>query len=125
MSTITGGDNTNLKKSNKKYKPREIKEGRAILVTLSSDCFGSVIPINRKRVFIGRDPDCDGVLLDNLVSKNHIKIEYDNNDYSIEDLNSTNGTELNGRILKKSKHLNSSDRIKVGKTILIFLIEEE
>lgn len=45
---------------------------------------------------IGRSPDSDIQIMDNTVSRNHLKIFRKKNEYFIEDLNSKNGTFVNG-----------------------------
>ena len=45
---------------------------------------------------IGRSPDSDIQIMDNTISRNHLKIFRKNNEYFIEDLDSKNGTFVNG-----------------------------
>jgi len=60
------------------------------------------LKIDKDEIIIGRDPGND-VQIDNIaVSREHAKIVRDQNYYLIEDLNSTNGTFVNG---KKKKYL--------------------
>ncbi len=46
---------------------------------------------------IGRDPACDVVLTGELISRRHTSLEVDQNHVEVTDLNSMNGTLLNGR----------------------------
>lgn len=74
----------------------------------------SELPLNKETMSIGRKDDND-IHLDNLaVSGHHAKILTILNDSFIEDLNSTNGTFLNGTLVKKNP-LSNGDIIKVGK----------
>jgi len=71
---------------------------------------------------IGRKSDND-IHLDNLaVSGHHAKILTVHNDSFIEDMNSTNGTYLNGSLVNK-KPLSHNDLIKVGKHEIKYINE--
>ncbi len=72
------------------------------------------LQLNKETMTIGRKSDND-IHLDNLaVSSHHAKILTILNDSFIEDMNSTNGTYLNGSLIKKNV-LSNGDIIKVGK----------
>ncbi len=71
---------------------------------------------------LGRTKDCDIQIDDQSVSSKHARIVIeadpflDNNQlFFIEDLKSTNGTQLNGVMIKKEK-LTDGDMIKIGFT---------
>lgn len=68
---------------------------------------------------IGRRDTCDIVLNDNSISRRHAQIEKNNEGFYISDLNSTNGTHVNGLLIDTYK-LTSGDVITLGNTILIF-----
>ena len=57
------------------------------------------IPIITVPFVIGSADSCDGVIRHPNVSRNHARITYRDNTYFIEDLNSTNGTRVNGGLL--------------------------
>jgi len=62
---------------------------------------------------------------DEYISHRHARLYFDGNDYWIEDLGSTNGTWVNGEILKKKKKLSNEDVIQVGWTIIFIQKKEE
>lgn len=74
---------------------------------------GSVIPIHNK-LTIGRREDNILVLHDQYVSGYHSEIFVKNDDYFIRDLNSTNGTLLNGKSIDKTINLKLDDEISIG-----------
>lgn len=77
-------------------------------------------PIIRE-VTIGRNKNNDIYLNDPYISKNHCKIGFrDDTDY-IEDLESSNGTYLNGKLIKGVHALNHGDRIKLGSAEFLFV----
>ncbi|HZV55275.1 MAG TPA: FHA domain-containing protein [Rhodocyclaceae bacterium] len=80
------------------------------------------IPITKERVTIGRKPHND-IQIDNLaISGEHAAIITLINDSFLEDLNSTNGTFVNGQPVKKH-FLQNGDVIELGKYGLKYLSE--
>jgi pSer/pThr/pTyr-binding forkhead associated (FHA) protein len=67
-----------------------------------------------ERVTIGRGGDNDIVLYDAGVSRNHARIERSGNAWVLADNGSSNGTELNGRVIALAATLQNGDRIGVG-----------
>lgn len=80
--------------------------------------------LDQEIITIGRKPDND-IQIDNLaVSGNHAKILTILNDSFLEDLNSTNGTLINGQRI--SKHaLRNGEKILIGKHSLEYVNEAE
>ena len=74
---------------------------------------GSIIPI-RSDLSIGRKDSNSIILTDQHVSGNHAKIVVRNNGLFLEDLNSTNGTYLNGNKISSRIKLNNKDEIQIG-----------
>lgn len=67
---------------------------------------------NNTKILIGRDNSCDVVLSDNHVSRQHASLELKNNEITLIDLSSTNGTWVEGkRITKAVVKQNSAFRI--------------
>lgn len=78
--------------------------------------------LDQEIVTIGRKTDNDIHVEDKAVSGNHAKILTILNDSFIEDLNSTNGTLVNGQ--KITKHaLQNGDRVSIGKHDLEYINE--
>jgi len=78
-------------------------------------------------VILGRSKDCDIQIDDQSVSSKHARVvaEEDeflqgNRNYYLEDLKSTNGTELNDHLIAKQK-LVDGDLIKIGFTQFRFI----
>ncbi|MBD7911108.1 MULTISPECIES: FHA domain-containing protein [Clostridium] len=76
---------------------------------------GTVIPV-RGVVTLGRKDDNSVILSDQHVSGNHARFVIKNNILFIEDLNSTNGTFVNGRKVAGKAKLFGKDEIKIGST---------
>lgn len=66
-----------------------------------------------RRVYAGRAGDCDIQLLDRGVSRRHLSVYIEAGEPYVEDLNSSNGTYLNSRRIRKAR-LDDGDLIRVG-----------
>jgi predicted component of type VI protein secretion system len=73
---------------------------------------------------IGRSRECDIVLEDAGISRRHAELRplLDASAWSIEDLGSTNGVQVNGRTVQGEHELRSGDRIELGSTEIVFEI---
>ena len=81
------------------------------------------LKIDQDEIIIGRDSGND-VQIDNVaVSREHARIIRGPNYYLIEDLNSTNGTFVNGKKINK-KYLQEVDEISIGKHSLQIVLED-
>ncbi len=82
------------------------------------------IETEKPEIKIGRSPNTD-IQIDNLaVSKQHARLIKQNDQYAVEDLNSTNGTFLNDTKISRAE-LKNNDIITVGKhTLVIYYFEE-
>lgn len=72
----------------------------------------------KPEIIIGRDPTSDFLLSDERVSLRHCKLSYYQNQWWIEDLNSTNGTFLNNTLISTETVLTDHDMLQIGKIIL-------
>lgn len=79
--------------------------------------------IRKDTTTIGRSTQSDIQLLTGGVSRSHARIEYHNNVYMLVDLNSTNGTWVNGHSIH-AHPLANGDRLKIGETTLTFLLSD-
>ena len=81
------------------------------------------LKIDKDEIIIGRDSGND-IQIDNVaVSREHARIIRGPNFYFIEDLNSTNGTFVNGKMINK-KFLKEEDEILIGKHSLQVVLED-
>lgn len=76
---------------------------------------------NRDAILVGRKETNDIILKNPTVSSHHFKIIRENEDYYIEDQNSTNGTFLNGTQITKAK-IKTGDMVSVSIYSMIFKI---
>src|SRR5436853_6679971 len=88
--------------------------------------------IDKGRVFrdlptpltIGREEGNILRLNDERVSRFHAKVQVDNEDFILTDLESTNGTRVNGTVVQ-IRRLRFGDRVAVGRSLLLFGSGEE
>jgi len=89
----------------------------AVLVICNGGFEGMEYELNGEETIIGRNPTTDVTLLDENISREHAIIlrDIDTGTYSIEDLQSTNGTKVNGKGVR-SVDLEPDDEIEIGHT---------
>ncbi len=94
----------------------------SLVLTLNQSVLGD-FSLNKERLLIGRKPEND-IQVDNLaVSGQHAAIITILNDSFLEDLDSTNGTFVNGKLVKKHA-LKHGDVITIGKHELKYVNDE-
>lgn len=74
---------------------------------------GKVFTLNKDEIIIGRSKECTIKIPAKSVSKRHCRIWQEGDRLFIADLNSTNGTLVNGMKLERDMPLKSGDRIKL------------
>jgi len=81
-------------------------------------------PLNQSVSKIGRDQTNNISLThDHYISRHHAWVLQMQGGYWVEDLGSTNGTMINGELLGERRQINPGDRLTVGKTELVFVVE--
>ena len=73
---------------------------------------------SNRAVIVGRSNKCDIVLSDALMSRQHFRLEKSADAFTVTDLDSHNGTHVNGVLVAEETALKSGDRIRSGKTIV-------
>jgi pSer/pThr/pTyr-binding forkhead associated (FHA) protein len=90
----------------------EIMDGEKRTFTLGED-----------DVIIGRVDDCDIQIATTNVSRRHARISYNNEEYRIEDLGSTNGIYINGVKVERCV-LRKHDVLEIGGVKILFTEEK-
>lgn len=79
----------------------------------------------KKLIRVGKKGDNEIVVNDRTVSRSHFEIQLnDDNSYLLKDLNSTNGTSINGMKVKEA-YLSQGDLIEIGETKIEFQTYDE
>ena len=71
----------------------------------------------QEALLIGRHPDCDLVMADATVSRRHARLIFRDGGWIIQDLESTNGTRLNGKYVGRCR-LHPGDQLALGDQLL-------
>jgi serine/threonine protein kinase len=88
-----------------------------------SGLHGKALPTHKMRLILGRGTTADVVLTDDGASRAHACIAWNGQAWSIEDLGSRNGTKVNEDVLRGNRPLRDGDRIRIGKTELVFELQ--
>jgi two-component system, cell cycle response regulator len=106
------------------------RERRPVLVSLRGELLGTPIPLERDRVVFGRALEADIRLNDCKTSRMHAQITAEVDAVSrvtrfrIKDLGSTNGTLVNGQVVRETV-LNNGDKIIIGDHLFRFDLLDE
>ena len=99
-------------------------EARGVLVICNGGFEGMEYELASGETLIGRNPTTDITLLDENISREHaiVLIDEETGGYTIEDLQSSNGTKVNGKRIR-SADLVDADEIEIGNTRFRFLLK--
>lgn len=118
----------NLDQNTQMYRPlrdttpmKKIVTSSKLVITEGVDQ-GKEFSLGTYRTIIGRRETNDIVLTDISVSRRHAQLDHDNGRYVLTDLNSTNGTFVNGQRITKQL-LEPGDVITFGTTVCIFKVD--
>jgi hypothetical protein len=90
------------------------------LIMLIDGVVSREIELTKDRTTVGRRPYNDIVIDDLTVSGEHAVLQMEADEVYVEDLNSTNGTYVNGKIVRKQR-LQDGDMVEFGKYQLKFV----
>jgi hypothetical protein len=87
---------------------------RPILIIRGDQISPQQWTMHKDDITLGRGDECDIVLPERQISRQHLRIYRDGDAYYAEDLGSSNGTWVNNEPLKESRRLYDNDVIKVA-----------
>ena len=87
------------------------------LIAQKGPSTGTTYELDQPELFIGRDLSNDIVINDPEISRRHARLYKQAGKYVLEDLGSTNGTNVNGERLHGPKQLTHQDHITIGQSI--------
>jgi len=105
-----------------------MNEGRdeiPLLIVPDGDLQGSRWPLVKDKFLIGRGEECDLVVAERQVSRHHARITRTASGYFLEDLDSKNGTHLNGAAIEKPTQLQDGDDIQIALALKLTFIGSE
>ena len=95
----------------------------ATLYVLHGPDKGRTLKIEDDTVLLGRGSD-QAPLTDQTVSRRHAELKREQGAWSLRDLNSANGTYVNGNRLTEPMRLKHGDQVKLGSTLLLYSSED-
>lgn len=95
----------------------EIHEGLRVGSLVLPD--GRRVPLGEQPLVIGRNADCGVVVADARASRQHAEIRAQGNGFVVHDLDSMNGTLVNGTAIREHP-LVDGDEVRLGNTVLRF-----
>lgn len=95
---------------------------KPVLVAREGQLQGQRWTIDSDEFVIGRGHDCNIVLPERQVSRHHVKITYDNSRYTVHDLDSRNGTHLNGNPIQGTAVLQDGDEIQIALAVKLVFV---
>lgn len=104
---------------------QKLPEGKRLSIAIidGTDA-GNVFRIEKPRMTIGRS-NADIVINDTEASRQHAAIEVRETIYLLHDLNSTNGTRVDGRKITEPTELSDKGEFQIGSTTLMLIVTEE
>jgi two-component system cell cycle response regulator len=111
------------------FNPRHVsgdKKKQAALLVLKGPMTGRTIYLETKTEWkVGRSPDADIVFLDDSISRFHFQAVYRDEKWMLEDLNSVNGTFVNGERVT-TVLLQGNEKVQLGSELLLkFVLQDE
>ncbi len=94
------------------------------LLAIAGPLKDSTIPLPEGEVTLGRDPTSAVPVVDPSVSRKHCLLRREDGRFQIKDLESRNGTLVNGSPVKE-QWLRHGDEIAIGDSVFFFLLEDE
>ena len=95
---------------------------RPVLVVNEGELTGQRWTLGDEALVIGRGNDSDIVLPERQVSRHHLKILYHDGRYLLEDLDSKNGTFLNGQQIHGTVPLQDGDEIQIALCVRMLFV---
>ena len=94
----------------------------ASIIVTSGEQKGEFLPLGRRTNVIGRAEALPMQILDDMVSRKHLRIWYDEktNEHSVEDMNSKHGVIINNKKITEITILKEGDQIRIGQTTLLY-----
>ena len=82
--------------------------------------YDEIYPLNKEVILIGKSDEADIVIQDTSISSKHAEIFWQDEQWLIEDLESTNGTFINGQQINQVSLLQYGDILQCGLIQLVF-----
>ena len=102
----------------------EVFQCEAKLVAISGSLAGETFSCDQDSISIGRDSSNDIQLQDSAVSRRHCVIRRKAGQYLVTDLDSRNGTLVNGKLIARATLLTEGSVLEIGHYKFLFKLDE-
>jgi pSer/pThr/pTyr-binding forkhead associated (FHA) protein len=101
-----------------RVEPRAARTAPNRLVVVEGPLRGTTLTLGQAPVLIGRSPECTLVLSDDFASGRHARLTPADSGWTVEDLGSTNGTQLDGAPLGGPRPAQAGSLLTIGRTVI-------
>lgn len=98
---------------------------KPVLIVREGQLDGQRWTIDGEEFLIGRGSDCQLILPERQVSRYHAKILFENGRYALQDLDSKNGTHLNGEQIFGKVPLQDGDEVQIALCVKLLFVGTE
>lgn len=102
---------------------KDVAPGVGVLMVVRGPNTGATFALDRDETSVGRHPQSDIFLDDVTVSRQHATLVRRGGHTWINDLNSLNGTYVNGALIDNQVALRRGDVVQIGKFRMTFLVD--
>lgn len=89
---------------------------QAAMVVTAGPLRGTSLTLGSTPILIGRAPECTLVLDDDYASNRHARVFQREGEWMVEDLGSTNGTQVSGRVIEGAVPFRPGAQVRIGRT---------
>ena len=112
-------DTTSASIDVEKLRARHDARKRACLTVLTGTMSGQLFKLEKGNTLIGRASNTEVRLVDDGVSRHHARVRVETDAPYLEDLDSRNGTYVNGTKIQGTYKLEDGDKIQIGRTTVV------
>jgi DNA-binding winged helix-turn-helix (wHTH) protein len=95
---------------------------KPVLIAREGQLTGERWIVDSDEFLIGRGSDCQVILPERQVSRYHARISHEHGKFILHDLDSKNGTHLNGEQVSGSKSLRDGDEIQIALAVKLLFV---
>lgn len=110
-------DKKKRRRRDKKSKDTPTRQPRYLIVT-GGPLTGTTLPLGDTPIVIGRAPSCTLVLDDTYASGQHARLYKHDDQWFLEDMNSTNGTFVDGERMGPPREVGMGVQMRIGQTTM-------
>jgi diguanylate cyclase (GGDEF)-like protein len=109
----------------KRVREQITQRSQAYLMVIAGPHSGAMLKVDRNETILGRSDKSDLTLQDVGISRSHVRVSRVGDQVFVEDLQSANGTYVNGQRLSIRHELQEGDKIAIGaSTIIKFSLQD-